>query len=71
MLRLLLSTVCTCCLVMMLNGQAYPDRHSTSYTDAWLSCEETTPPNIKRDAGHWIMYEKPDRFNNLIKEIIN
>ena len=27
--------------------------------------------HVEFDAGHWIMYEKPDRFNNLIKEIIN
>ena len=27
--------------------------------------------HVEIDAGHWIMYEKPDRFNNLIKEIIN
>ena len=27
--------------------------------------------HVEIGAGHWIMYEKPDRFNNLIKEIIN
>ncbi len=27
--------------------------------------------HVEIDAGHWIMYEKPYRFNNLIKEIIN
>ena len=27
--------------------------------------------HVEIDAGHWIMYEKPDRFNNLIKQIIN
>ena len=27
--------------------------------------------HVEIDAGHWIMYEKPDRFNTLIKEIIN
>ena len=27
--------------------------------------------HVEIDAGHWIMYEKPDIFNNLIKEIIN
>ena len=27
--------------------------------------------HVEINAGHWIMYEKPDRFNNLIKEIIN
>ena len=27
--------------------------------------------HVEINAGHWIMYEKPDNFNNLIKEIIN
>ena len=27
--------------------------------------------HVEINAGHWIMYEKPHRFNNLIKEIIN
>ena len=27
--------------------------------------------HVEIDAGHWIMYEKPDKFNDLIKEIIN
>ena len=27
--------------------------------------------HVEIDAGHWIMYEKPDRFNDLIKELIN
>ena len=27
--------------------------------------------HVEIDAGHWIMYEKPDSFNNLIKVIIN
>ena len=27
--------------------------------------------HVESDAGHWIMYEKPDNFNKLIKEIIN
>ena len=27
--------------------------------------------HVEISAGHWIMYEKPDNFNKLIKEIIN
>lgn len=42
---------------IQLSGQAYPDRHSTSFTDAWVSCEASESPNIKRDPGHWIMYD--------------
>jgi len=44
-------------------GQAYPDRHNTSYKDAWVSCEETESPNIKRNAGHWIMYDFGDLYS--------
>lgn len=44
-------------------GQAYPDRHSTSFTDAWTSCEETESPNIKRDPGHWIMYNFGSQYS--------
>ena len=44
-------------------GQAYPDRHNTSYTDAWVSCEESDSPNTKRDAGHWIMYDFGDQYS--------
>ena len=27
--------------------------------------------HVEIEAGHWIMYEKPESFNNLIKKIIN
>ena len=27
--------------------------------------------HVEINAGHWIMYEKPDNFNKLIKEIVN
>ena len=27
--------------------------------------------HVEIGAGHWIMYEKPDKFNSLLKEIIN
>ena len=49
--------------VMSAYSQAYPDRHNTSYTDAWVSCEEAESPNIKRDAGHWIMYDFGDQYS--------
>lgn len=41
-----------------LSAQAFPDRHSTSYTDGWMSCQISTNPNAKeRDDSHWIMYD--------------
>lgn len=44
-------------------AQAYPDRHSTSFTDAWVSCQEQESPNIKRDDGHWIMYNWGSQYS--------
>ncbi len=38
-------------------GQQYPDRHSTSATDAWLSCTTSSNPNPLRTDSHWIMYD--------------
>jgi hypothetical protein len=46
-----------------LFSQAYPDRHNTSWTDGWISCEQTDSPNIKRDPGHWIMYDFGDQYS--------
>lgn len=46
-----------------LLSQAYPDRHNTSWTDGWVSCEETESPNVKRDPGHWIMYDFGDQYS--------
>lgn len=61
-LRLLLAImVCMGCTEAF--SQAYPDRHNTSWTDAWVSCVETESPNIKRDPGHWIMYDFGDQYS--------
>ncbi|MDF1695099.1 MAG: T9SS type A sorting domain-containing protein [Saprospiraceae bacterium] len=46
-----------------LLSQAYPDRHNTSWTDGWVSCVETDSPNVKRDPGHWIMYDFGDQYS--------
>lgn len=40
-----------------LSAQCYPDRHNTSWNDAWYSCEESVNPNAQRGEGHWIMYD--------------
>ena len=46
-----------------LFSQAYPDRHNTSWTDGWISCEQTDSPNINRDPGHWILYDFGDQYS--------
>ncbi|KXK37970.1 MAG: T9SS type A sorting domain-containing protein [Saprospiraceae bacterium] len=35
----------------------YPDRHSTSLTNQWLSCKKSLNPNTLRDSSYWIMYD--------------
>lgn len=45
-----------------LNAQCYPDRHNTSWNDAWYSCAETENPNIARGKGHWIMYDLRHKY---------
>ncbi len=38
-------------------AQCFPDRHSTSWMDGWISCEEFPSPNPLRENGHWILYD--------------
>ena len=46
-----------------LNAQCYPDRHSTSVYDSWVSDEKTNNPNAIRGISHWIMYELGSTYN--------
>ena len=50
---------------LSLFGQCFPERHSTNWFDAWVSCETSISPNSSK--SHWIMYEldalyKIDKF---------
>lgn len=63
MKKILLTSILTAFVGLSAFTQAYPDRHNTSYTDAWVSCEEAESPNIKRDPGHWIMYDFGDQYS--------
>ena len=40
-----------------LEGQAFPDRHTTNAFDAWISCEPSPNPNPARGTSHWIRYD--------------
>jgi len=42
--------------VQSVNAQCYPDRHSTSWLDGWVSCETSANPNSVYGESHWIMY---------------
>lgn len=49
------TVICIQCIVS--HSQQFPDRHSTSRTDAWLSCTTSQNPNSERGNSHWIQYE--------------
>lgn len=40
-----------------ISSQCYPDRHNTSWFDAWVSCEASQNPNTIRGKSHWILYD--------------
>ncbi len=42
---------------LSLSGQCYPDRHNTSASSAWISCETSPNPNPARGESHWIAYD--------------
>ena len=46
-----------------VNAQCYPDRHSTSVYDSWVSDEKTNNPNTIRGQSHWIMYDLGSTYN--------
>jgi Secretion system C-terminal sorting domain len=41
----------------LLNAQCFPDRHSTDWFDAWVSCQMKISPNAKNPEGHWVLYD--------------
>lgn len=43
--------------VQDLNAQCYPDRHNTTATNSWLTCEPTQSLNAERGMSHWILYD--------------
>ena len=42
---------------VILDAQCYPDRHNTSWTAAWVSCETARNPNPNRGQSHWAYYD--------------
>jgi hypothetical protein len=43
--------------VNSLIAQCYPDRHSTTWYDGWVSCEKSPNPIASYGETHWIMYD--------------
>ncbi len=42
---------------LSLQSQCNQDRHSTTATDGWISCEKATNPDNSIGASHWIRYD--------------
>lgn len=45
-----------------LFSQCFPDRHSTNWFDAWISCEAKQNPNPANGSGHWILYDLKNQY---------
>lgn len=43
--------------IYLAESQCYPDRHSTTWYDGWISCETSINPNSTYGSTHWIMYD--------------
>ncbi|NOT37184.1 MAG: hypothetical protein HOP11_07380 [Saprospiraceae bacterium] len=49
--------------VIQVQAQCFPDQHSTSWTDSWISCQSSASPNKANAEGHWILYDLKERYN--------
>ncbi|MGB4970355.1 MAG: T9SS type A sorting domain-containing protein [Saprospiraceae bacterium] len=43
-------------------GQCFPDRHSTNWFDAWVTCMPKENPNPINKEGHWILYDLKNEY---------
>lgn len=44
-------------VIQWTNSQCYPDRHSTTWSDSWISCDTSPNPNTVYGSSHWILYD--------------
>ena len=42
---------------LLASCQCYPDRHNTTWNDAWVSCQAKLNPNSVHGESHWILYD--------------
>jgi len=42
---------------LTVSAQCYPDQHSTSWFEGWVSCDKSSNPNAGYGDSHWIMYD--------------
>ena len=43
--------------IQFANAQCFPERHSTTWFDGWVSCDASSNPNSVYGESHWIMYD--------------
>ncbi|MEL6986377.1 MAG: T9SS type A sorting domain-containing protein [Bacteroidota bacterium] len=60
-----------CFVTLQLQAQCYEDRHSTSWYDAWVSCELKANPNPENPESHWIMYNFGQPYKLLDSKVWN
>lgn len=53
----IITSILSIVLVGLLTAQCYPDRHNTTWFDAWVSCETTLGPVAEHGEAHWIQYD--------------
>ncbi|MFH1120888.1 MAG: T9SS type A sorting domain-containing protein [Bacteroidota bacterium] len=58
-------------LKQTINAQCFPDRHSTSWYDGWVSCTASQSPNPDRGISHWIMYNFGEPYSLTTSKIWN
>lgn len=55
-MKYLLLSICILCSTA-LASQCYSDRHNTSLSSTWISCEKSPNPNAIRGDSHWVQYD--------------
>jgi hypothetical protein len=56
MIRLCFIFIFTLCTTQV-DAQCYSDRHNTTKSNGWISCEKKASPNTSRGSSHWILYQ--------------
>lgn len=61
-MKSIISIILLFALATSASTQCFPDRHSTSWFDAWVSCEKASNPNPSHPESHWILYDLGQAF---------
>jgi len=59
------------CLYLKGICQCYPERHSTNWFDAWISCENYPSPHVENGNSHWILYDLGQNYKVFKTRIWN